>query len=378
MMIDNKKLENTLDKRIYEDIDENRILGANVYISQFGKVLLNTSYGYKTVDKEETLTEDNIFRLASMTKPIVAFAVLKLIEQGEIDLFDRADKFIDGFNDFYIGKIADEKIIADKKAENSIKILHLLTHTSGLGSGEIWTKQYPEMTADDKKNLKSAVEFYKKTFLSFESYCGNEYSSTAAFDVLARIVEIVSGKTIEEFLQRELFEPLEMVDTTFSPTQKQWNRIVDMHNLVDGKSVAVDMKGCIFADFPVTYTCGGAGLVSTIKDYAKFAEMLLNYGEYNGKRIISAQCIKSMALSHISEKYIYGSEAWGLGVRTISDGNRLPKGSFGWSGAYGTHFWVDPMNKIVAIYMKNSYYDGGSGALTAAHFEEDIMNSFNN
>ena len=116
-MIDNKKLENTLDKRIYEDIDENRILGANVYISQFGKVLLNTSYGYKTVDKEETLTEDNIFRLASMTKPIVAFAVLKLIEQGEIDLFDRADKFIDGFNDFYIGKIADEKIIADKKAE---------------------------------------------------------------------------------------------------------------------------------------------------------------------------------------------------------------------------------------------------------------------
>lgn len=369
-------MEKALDKRVTEDIEKNRIAGANVYVSQNGKVLLNKSYGYKTVDKKERLTEDNIFRLASMTKPIVAFAVLKLIEQGEIDLFDRVDKFIEGFNDFYIGKIENGKVIADKKAENSIRILHLLTHTSGLGSGEIWAKQYPEMTADDKKDLKSAVEFYKNTFLSFEPYCGNEYSATAAFDVLARIVEIVSGKTIEEFLQRELFEPLKMTDTTFSPTQEQWKRMADMHNLVDGKSVAVDMKGCIFADFPVTYMCGGAGLVSTVNDYAKFAEMLLNYGEYNGKRIISAQYIKSMALPHISEKHIYGSEAWGLGVRTISDGNRLPKGSFGWSGAYGTHFWVDPRNKIVAIYMKNSVYDGGSGALTAAHFEEDVMKLF--
>ena len=376
MIIIKDKLKRNITSRVQDDIKNNRILGANIYVSQNGDALLNASYGYKTVDKKTDLSKKHIFRLASMTKPVVAFAILKLIEEGQVDLFDAVDTYIDGFNGFYIGEKTENGAVVSKcKAKNSIRILHLLTHTSGLGSGEIWDKQYARMTQADKRDLKSIVEFYKTTLLAFEPYCGNAYSATAAFDVLARIVEIVSGVSIEDFLQKELFNPLEMNDTTFSPTEEQRERLVDMHNLFDGESVAVDMKGCIFENYPSTYHCGGAGLVSTINDYSKFAEMLLNGGTYNGKRVLSENLVRSMRLPHILEQYSLGSETWGLGVRVIKDGNILPKNSFGWSGAYGTHFWVDPDNKIVALYMKNSYYDGGSCAVTAANFEKDVMNS---
>lgn len=376
MIIDKDELERNIYLRVSNDIESNRILGANVYVSQNGKVLTNSAYGYKTIDKRTNLSSENIFRLASMTKPIVAFAVLKLIEKGYIDLFDTADIYINGFSGFYIGEMTAEGTVSVKgKAKNDIRILHLLTHTSGLGSGEIWEKQYSRMTAGDKYDLESAVEFYKTTLLAFEPYCGNAYSATAAFDVLARIVEIVSDVSIEEFLKEELFIPLEMTDTTFTPNRSQRERLVDMHDFKNGESIAVDMKGSIFSDYPSTYRCGGAGLVSTVNDYAKFAAMLLNGGMYNGKRVLSEHLVRSMRLPHILEQYDGSNETWGLGVRVIKDGNRLPKGSFGWSGAYGTHFWIDPENGIVAIYLKNSCYDGGSGAVTAANFEKDVMNS---
>ncbi|MBO4594421.1 MAG: serine hydrolase [Clostridia bacterium] len=376
MVIDKIKLENNITNRVNKDIESNNILGANVYVFQNGKVLIDRSYGYKTVEGKIKLGKNHIFRLASMTKPIVAAAVLKLIEQGRIDLFDRADNFLEGFNGFYIGKLQDGKVVPVKKAENPIRILDLLTHTSGLVCGDFMEAYGKQMTEKDKKNLDSAIEFYKTTCLSFESYCGNSYSPVAGFDVLAKIIEIVSDLDIEDFLKKEIFMPLEMSDTTFTPNKEQWERLVDMHDKVDGKNVSIDMKGHIFADFPTSYKCGGAGLVSTIKDYAVFAEMLLNGGEYSGVRVLKESTVRSMRLPHILEMYSNPYESWGLGVRVIKDGYPfLAKNSFGWSGAYGTHFWVDPDNKIVAIYMKNSFYDGGSGAITAAHFEEDVKNS---
>ena len=377
--INKNKLEHNVTLRIEKDIRENKVSGANVYVSQNGETLLNCSLGYKTVGKKEFLTEDCIFRLASMTKPIIAFAVLKLIESGKLDLFDTVDTYIKGFNNFSIGTVGGNgEIITGNKAKNEIRILNLLTHTSGLGSGAVWGEQASKMTENDKKDLCSAVEYYKSSLLEFEPYCGNSYSGIAAFDVLAIIVEIVSGKSIEEFLREELFKPLEMRDTTFFPTDRQWERVVDMHGFVNGESVAVNMGRHIFEDFPLTYTCGGAGLVSTIGDYKNFAETLLNGGEYKGKRVLSESLVRSMRIPHIFEQYAGLNETWGLGCRVVLDNNPngLPKGCFGWSGAYGTHFWIDPVNNVVAVYMKNSFYDGGSGAITASNFEKDVMNSF--
>lgn len=379
MIIDYEKISHAIDVRAIEDVKTNEILGANIYVSHNGKVFHNASYGYKTADKKVKLKEDHIFRLASMTKPIVTVAILQLIEKGKLDLFDRADKFINGFNGFYVGKVEDGKAIPVKKAENPIRILDLLTHSSGLGSGKLWEMYAPQRTDADKKTLDTIIDFYKKTCLSFEPYCGNEYSGQAGFDVLAKIIEIVTGYDIEDYLKKEILIPLEMVDTVFTPTKEQWSRLVDMHDTVNGESVSVDMKGCIFSGLPITYKCGGAGLVSTLPDYVKFAEMLLSGGEYKGRRIVSENSVKSMGIPHLLEQYAWHDTSWGLGVRVLkTDNGYLTKDCYGWSGAYGSHFWVDPINRIVAVYMRNSIRAGGSSAITARHLELDVMGGFRN
>ena len=168
-----------------------------------------------------------------------------------------------------------------------------------------------------------------------------------------------------------------MKDTTFSPSPAQWARLIAKHDYQDGKAtVAPTREGCVFENYPTTHALAGAGLVSTIHDYKNFASMLLDGGVFKGRRIVSKSSIDQMATPQIYDPLQKGRSLWGLGVRVIVDEKDvLPLGTFGWSGAYGTHFWVDRENKIAAIYLKNSAYDGGSGAKTAYHLEEDVYSA---
>ena len=165
-----------------------------------------------------------------------------------------------------------------------------------------------------------------------------------------------------------------MPDTTFFPSDDQWARMTAMHNRVDEQNQVIPMEKLTFGDFPLTYTCGGASLTSSLTDYAHFAEMLLHDGQYGGRQILTPESLAAMQLPRIPETVpgVSTTETWGLGVRVIKNHAVLPRGCFGWSGAYGTHFFVDPENRLYAIYMKNSYYDGGAGAKTANEFEEDV------
>lgn len=154
--------------------------------------------------------------------------------------------------------------------------------------------------------------------------------------------------------------------------------MIAMHNKKNGESVVGNTcQGCVFGDYPPTNPIGGAGLVSTLDDYANFADMLLSRGLFGDKRIISAETFEQMTSPQVSPDIQKGNHRWGLSMRVITSEAyaRLPVGAFGWSGAYGTHFWVDPVNEIVAIYMKNSQFDGGSGAKTAANFETDVTSA---
>lgn len=231
-----------------------------------------------------------------------------------------------------------------------------------------------KMTAGDKTSLSSAVKYYENMALDFEPGIRDCYSAVAGFDVLARIVEVVSGMSFADFADKYVFKPISMENTTFTPTDKQWKRIIEMSDRKDGKMVNANMPKCIFRDFPPTYTCGGVGIVSCIEDYSKFAEMLLAGGIYNGSRILTEDSIKDMQTPRVPFGDYKAFEKWGLGVRVNKNGfyKGLYEGAYGWSGAYGTHFFVDPVNKITAVYMKNSLYDGGSGAQTAVDFEEAV------
>ena len=233
------------------------------------------------------------------------------------------------------------------------------------------------MSAEDNKTLKNAVDYFSHCGLGFEPFSTQEYSGTAAFDVLARIIEVISGKDYNDYLKQNIFDLCKMKDTTFIPTKAQWERIIPMHNKIEGRSVLGETyENCIFENIPVTHYLGGAGLISTLEDYSNFAEMLLNTGEFGGNRVLSEKVVELISTPHVPEEIMKERERWGLGVRVITKENyKLPVGTFGWSGAYGTHFWIDKKNNITAVYLKNSKFDGGAGAVTSENFELDVFNS---
>lgn len=377
-IIDKDKLENTLKKRIEGDVNSGRVGGASVCVMQDGECVYKNCFGYKDVETREILTSDTVFRMASMTKPITAVCIMILEEQNRISVDDPISKYIPDFAHMNIGETdRDGNIKKLEEAKRPLTIRRLLSHKSGFESGDIGYKQREKMTAEDKKTLKTAVEFYKNLLLEFEPETDTRYSPVGAFDVLARIVELVSGKDISDFAEENIFAPLGMNNTTFAPTEEMWGKMAVMHDYKDETAINSDMPRCVFADFPPTYHCGGAGVVSCLDDYTKFAQMLLNEGEYNGVKILSAESIKKMTEPNPPAECKKYSELWGLGVRVNRNGfyKRLPEGAFGWSGAYGTHFIVDTENKITAVYLKNSLFDGGSGAITSAHFEEDVYSA---
>ena len=366
--------EGILDRYVRSQIEADREAGrvgdVAVQVCQGGNVLWEAYFG--------EATEKSLFRMASMTKPVTATAVLIAAEAGLLTLDDPVARYLPAYGDLTIGTLVNGQPVPVRKVQTAPTIRNLLTHSSGIGSGEIGALQEGMLSREDRKNLESVVARYPAMLLDFEPFTAQAYSPVAGFDIAARIVEITSGESFDDFLRKNLFMPLGMKDTTFTPTEEQWKRMIPMSDFCEGHCVHADFSPrSIFADFPTSYFCGGAGLASTLRDYGKFASMLLRKGRVGDIRVLSEASVQDMQKSHLPDTIHVNPEQWGLGVRTITKHSNtcLPVGCFGWSGAYGTHFWVDPVNDITAVYMKNSLYDGGSGAMTARHFEEAVMHS---
>lgn len=374
-ILDEKRVRDNVERRINEDIASGRVGGASVIVKQCGRIVYKGCLG-KSNDSGP-LTDKALFRLASLTKPVTTAAILKQIDMGLVSIDDPLEKYIPEYAEMEIGALNEHgEITAVGKATEKVRILHLLNHTSGVGSLELGNKLFSELSPKEKTDLKSISEAYSKLPLAFNPGSAQAYSPLIAFDLVARVVEITSGMTYDNFLKKEILDPLGMVNTAFVPTDEQWGNMVHFHDFRGDKAIFLLLeKSHTMSDLPLTYFCGGASLFSSVEDYSKFAEMLLSEGKTpSGEQLISRDMIKSMRTPTVSEQIMPGNQKWGLGVRVITDDSYrlLPKGAFGWSGAYGAHMWVDPENQITAVYMKNSLYDGGSGALTAAHFEEDV------
>ncbi len=368
-------LKNNIEKAARYDLENNKVFGSAYCVIQGSDVTYKKCFGTVSADSTQPVTENTIFRMASMTKPITAVAILILVERGLISLDDKVSDFLPEFKDIHVTQITQNGLTDLGKAQNEITICHLLTHTSGIGTDPL---KEQKMTYNDKKTIDSAVEFYSKIGLDFEPATKQQYSPFAAFDVLAKIIEKVSGTDYHSFLMQEIFEPCGMVNTTFTPTREQWNAMIAMHNKIDGKNCDEKMNDdCVFSDFPKTHYLGGAGLVSTLADYSRFAKTLLNNGKTPTKQILRENTLRLMRTPFVSEEIMPSNERWGLGVRVIvrEDYENLPLGAFGWSRAYGTHFWIDPTNNIAAVYMKNSLFDGGAGNESARNFEKAVSDS---
>ncbi|MGN0179733.1 MAG: serine hydrolase domain-containing protein [Monoglobaceae bacterium] len=372
-------LSENIKNRAGNDIKENNISGISVAVINGNEVIYKAHFGTLSAEDNTPVDDNTLFRMASMTKPITAVAVMTLFDKGLIKPDDPVEKYLPQFRSGYIAVMRGGKAVRLRKSETALTVKHLLTHTSGILSGDVEVYYTNGLSDEAKKTLKGTVDYYATTGLGFEPYSKEQYSATAAFDVLARIIEVISGIDYAEFVKKYVTAPCGMTDTTFIPTKEQWQRVIPMHEKTNGKSGVYEMpKNCVFEDFPTTHPLGGAGLVSSLKDYAAFAGMLLNKGEINGNRVITEEAVKLISAPQVPESIMPGNARWGFGVRVITSENYkyLPVGTFGWSGAYGTHFWVDSVNNIAAVYMKNSRYDGGSGAVTAYNFEKDVFNSF--
>lgn len=366
-ILNKNKLERNIDEIALFDLKNNNIFGSSYFVYQNGEAILKKHFGEN--GRGECINDSTLFRLASMTKPITAVAMMILDERGLISLDDPISKYIPEFKNLHIYNEGQDMGVS--KFEPNI--LSLLSHASGFG---ISTNAV--LTDEDRETKGNTIKFFIDKGLKFEPFTGQEYSAYAAFDVLAAIAEKVTGAEFEDFLRKEIFIPCGMKDTTFVPDTEQWNRVVKMHNKAEDISVeGITYPNCVFDDFPSEHKLAGAGLVSSLDDYAEFAKMLLSKGKTAEGRIISEETAKKMYKPYLSEVVMPWSENWGLGVRVITKGEYkyLPIGTFGWSGAYGSHFWIDTENNICAVFMKNSRFDGGAGNKSACRFEKAVFES---
>lgn len=363
----------------YTDHNEKRVadgyfLGSICGVWDKEKKLFGKTVGFSKLDKSLGIKENSLFRLASMTKPITACAFMQIFEKGLVGLDTPISEIIPEFKDMRVAvKIEDGEIKETEKMRFQITPRMILSHSSGIGCGEsimIQSKYIRKCQTLEETALK-----YSDSVLEFQPGTRQAYSGTWAFDVLARVIEIVSGKRYEDYLKENIFEPLGMCDTTYCPTDEQLTRVVDFCKSTENGIVShpIPPKSG-FGGFGEGWSGGGAGLFSTINDYSKFARMLLRKGELNGKRILKSSSVDLIRTSQTVNTEKGKTETmWGLSVFVRRDSDFLPNGVFGWSGAYGPHFWVDLEREITCIYMVNLANARGSGEPASHEFERDVM-----
>jgi CubicO group peptidase (beta-lactamase class C family) len=257
-------------------------------------------------------------------------------------------------------------------AAREITIKDLLTHTSGLVSGGISATEAAKIVRKPTDTLADYIPKLAGVPLAFQPGSRWTYSPGAGFDTLGRIVEVVSGQAFDAFLRQRIFEPLGMKDTFFFPPDDRLPRVATIYQRTqDGLQKAPDQRVT-----PTKYFSGSGGLMSTAEDYVQFAEMLVSGGQWNGKRLLSPTTVELMSSVHLKDSFPGRppGRSWGLSVQVISDpiaaSMRVSPGSYGWDGAFGTHFWVDAKEKMVGILLVQT-----SHRETDRDFENAVMQS---
>jgi CubicO group peptidase (beta-lactamase class C family) len=333
-------------------IDSHDISGAVTLVMRKGHMAYLEAHGASDLESKKPMAKDAIFRVWSMSKPITGVAILMLLEEGKVRLNDPVSRFIPQFKDMKVAVNQDAMDLLPAKRE--ITIQDLLTHVSGLGSGPASNVEIRKIGSASRTTLADYIPRLGATPLDFQPGSRWTYSPLAGFDTLGRIVEIASGLTFDQFLRQRLFDPLGMKETSFRPPQEKLARIPTTYHRADGTLQRTEANNNLFQ---AGYFSGGGGLMSTAEEDARFGEMLLEGGKLNGKRILSPKTIELMASVFVPDTVPGRSpgRGYGLSVQVVSDavaaGQRVSNGSFGWDGAYGTHFWVDPKEKVVGVMM---------------------------
>jgi len=352
-----------IDKMLQQGIDSGWIAGAVGFIARDGKIVYNKSFGVNDVEAKTPMKKDDIFRIASQTKAITSVAVMMLFEEGKFLLDDPISKYIPEFaNPRVLDKFNEkDSTYTTIKANREVTIRDLLTHTSGIDYAGIGSKNMKAIYAksgipggfgSNKMVLGDKIRALGKLPLVHQP--GERFTYGLNVDVLGYLVEILSGESLDHYFHTHIFEPLGMNDTYFYVPSIKAQRLVKV--IAEDKNHHLINSPGDFANYPLlargTYYSGGAGLSSTIKDYATFLQMMLNNGEYNGKRLLARRTVELMTSNQIGDLNL-GMDKFGLGFEITTAGGQtklgISAGSFAWGGYFATTYWADPKERLVCL-----------------------------
>ena len=351
-----------LDRTLKDEIAQGGLPGTVMLIYRNGQVAHFEANGMRDKEAQIPMTRDSIFRMASMTKPITSVAIMMLYEEGRIAIGDPVSKYLPEFKDMKVGvegkDAAGNTVLNLVQPRRAMTVQDLLRHTSGLTYGHrgrssaLVKKSYVAAGEQSREHTNAElVTKLAKTPLAFHP--GTQWEYGRSTDVLGRIVEVVSGMTLGEFFQSRIFAPLGMVDTFFNVPPGKVARVA--HPMIE--SATGRRPNVSDPSKPQRFESGGGALFSTASDYLRFTRMLLAGGELDGVRLLSPKTVEFMTSDHLGATpgSNYPGYGFGLGfaVRTSTGVNDMPGsvGEYLWGGAQGTWFWIDPREKLIAIFM---------------------------
>ena len=347
------------------------LAGAVTIVARKGRVVHHSAQGMMDLDSKKPMASSSMFRIASMTKPVIGVAVMMLVEEGKLHLNDPVSRYIPQFKDMKVampiatppqggaggraGGAGTAPRFYTVPAQRDVTIKDLLTHVSGLGSGPMGNSDIEKVARKDGETLADYIPRLGPTALEFQPGSRWTYSPGAGFETLGRVIEVASGTKLDQFFRTRIFDPLGMKDITFWPTDAQMPRVATVYaSGANGLTKSVMPNDTMSRN---VYFRGSGGLYSTAEDYIPLGMMLANGGELNGKRLLSRKAVEMMSAAHVKDTLPGrpAGEGYGLSVRVVTDhavrGTMLSDGTFGWTGAQGTHFFVDPREELVGVLM---------------------------
>lgn len=353
---------------IQREIDERRLAGVTTLLLRHGQVVEEHSYGLKDMASGAPMTNDAIFRIYSMTKPVTGVAMMILYEEGKWRPSDPISKFVPEFENLKVFKGTDANgAILTEPPRHAPTMAELMTHTAGFTYGLFGStpidKLYVEKQVLNGKDLHDMVQRLAGIPLLYQP--GTEWVYSVSMDVQGYIIEKLSGQSLPDFMQEHIFKPLKMTDTGFFVPKERSGRVATLYREDSSGKLVEEPLGRNFTS-PPGAPSGGGGLFSTARDYARFAQMLLNHGELDGVRILAPATVDLMTVNHLAPRLLTGEfgilnirmlpgHGWGYDMAVMPDpaavNDIVGKGTYYWAGAADTWFWVDPTNDLIFVGM---------------------------
>ncbi len=343
-----------LDDFVLSEVAKGNIPGAVTLIIKDGQLVQHKALGFKDAVAKLPMEKDDLFYIQSMTKPIITVAFMMLYEEGKFLLSDPVSKYIPEFKKVRVIKNREDGISGETDSlQSEMTISQLLSHTSGLTHGLGSDKFEKEFMANYFFKLYPDIQGRVSKISSFPLYGqpGKQWRYSAGPDILSALIEKFSGLSTDEFLRTRVFKPLNMNQTFYNVPDADLNKIVKVHTKGEKISLSANQP----PKQGVKLWSGVNALYSSAKDYSNFCQMLLNGGSFNGKQLLSRKTIELMTANHSADMFIRPGEGFGYGFAVVTDvaATRFPgsEGLFYWEGAYNTHFFIDPKEKLIAILM---------------------------